>query len=266
MSTTPQVRPISAEERRLLRLEPQFVPFLIASLLPVLTLPYANSTGTPLERLVTPVVMTVLVAQSLRTLPRVDGTPLSRYGTRLFQLLGILGAAGCWLDQLPAIWAQIPVRMAVMTVLSLFLTLSAIRLVRLLARVARVNVKVLAGAAAGYVHLGLTGGVVASLIQLMHPGTFAFGTYGSFDRHEDVLERLIYYAYVTASSLGYGDVLPANAFGERFSVLLSLASTLYMSLLVGLVLSRYIATQGIEIIESDLSEEFDSSRPPQRPS
>jgi hypothetical protein len=82
----------------------------------------------------------------------------------------------------------------------------------------------------------------------MHSGAFVLGSY---DRHEEMLERLVYFSYVTASSLGYGDVLPANAFGERFIVLLSIASTLYVSLLVGLVLSRYIATQNHPAVMGD---------------
>lgn len=239
---------LSAEQRRILQLEPRFIPFLATSLLPVLVMPYAHSSGTLLERLVLPGVLTLLVLQSLRTLPRMDSSRQALLGARSFQLLGLLAAAGTWLDQIPWLWQRPGTQTTVMALLAVFLTLSAVRLVRLLARMVRVNLQVLAGAAAGYVHLGLTGGVVATVIQHMHPGTFVLG---SFDRHEEMLERLVYFSYVTASSLGYGDVLPANAFGERFIVLLSIASTLYVSLLVGLVLSRYIATQNHPAVLGD---------------
>jgi hypothetical protein len=43
------------------------------------------------------------------------------------------------------------------------------------------------------------------------------------------------------STLGYGDVLPTNLYGERFVVLLSISSTLYVSLLVALLLGRFVA-------------------------
>ncbi len=243
---------LNAEQRRILRLEPQFIPFLVTSLLPVMVMPYAHSSGGPLQRLVVPVVMTLLVVQSLRTLPRIDSSHRAQIAVRVFQLLGILAAAGTWLDQMPAIWHRHGTQMTVMALMAAFLMFSAVRLVQLLSRVMRVNLQVLAGAAAGYVHLGLTGGVVATLIQHMHPATFALGNY---DRHEEMLERLIYFSYVTASSLGYGDVLPTNPFGERFTVLLSISSTLYVSLLVGLVLSRYIATQDLELLDEEAFEE-----------
>lgn len=60
---------------------------------------------------------------------------------------------------------------------------------------------------------------------------------------------------MTLVSLGYGDVVPASPTGESFAVLLSISSTLYQSLLIGLLLSRFIASQ-----ERDLSEQIEDER------
>jgi hypothetical protein len=43
--------------------------------------------------------------------------------------------------------------------------------------------------------------------------------------------------------IGYGDVLRATALAESFAVLLSITATLYVSLMIGLLLSRYINAQ-----------------------
>jgi hypothetical protein len=59
--------------------------------------------------------------------------------------------------------------------------------------------------------------------------------------HESVLERLVYFSYITVSTLGYGDVVPPNVFGERFVVLVGISSTMYVSLLVALLLGRFVA-------------------------
>ncbi|MFZ9947974.1 MAG: ion channel, partial [Vulcanococcus sp.] len=53
---------------------------------------------------------------------------------------------------------------------------------------------------------------------------------------------------VTLGSLGYGDVVPASPIGESFAVLLSLSSTLYLSLLIGLLLSRFITAQERDLV------------------
>jgi|688.fasta_scaffold112616_2 hypothetical protein len=217
--------------------EHQLVLFLVASLLPVLVLPWANGEGTLPERLVVPVVMTLLVVQSIRTLPRFDNRPVAGRVTRVFQLLGLLSAVGCWLLLLPSVAAFHQSRLLVMALLAAFLTFSAVRLVQMLARVPRVNLQVLAGAAGGYVHLGLTGGVIATMMQHHNPTTFNLGHVMD---HESLLERLVYFSYITVSTLGYGDVVPTNLFGERFVVLLGLSSTMYVSLLVALLLGRFV--------------------------
>lgn len=218
--------------------EHQLVLFLVTSLLPVLVLPWAKGNASLMESLVVPVVMTLVVIQSIRTLPRFDNRPLSGRMFRLFQSLGALSALGCWLLLLPGVWAVRQAHVTVMGLLAVFLTFSAIRLVQMLALVPRVNLRVLAGAAGGYVHLGLTGGVIATMMQNHDPTTFNLGH--SVD-HETILERLVYFSYVTVSTLGFGDVVPTNVFGERFVVLLGLSSTLYVSLLVGLLLGRFVA-------------------------
>ena len=66
-----------------------------------------------------------------------------------------------------------------------------------------------------------------------------------------LLDRLTYFSFVTIAGVGYGDVLPANAVGERFVILLSVASTLYVALLVGLLLGRFIASEEVEMLEED---------------
>ncbi len=106
-----------------------------------------------------------------------------------------------------------------MQLVSLFMLMAAVRLLHQLALAPRVNLQVLSGAAAGYVHLGICGGVVATALELLHPGTFSSGQFGG---HVELLDRLITMSDVTIASL---------------------SSTLYMSLIVGLVLGRYLASR-----------------------
>lgn len=222
---------------RIASVEHQLMLFLLASLMPVLVLPWADANGNLLERLIIPSVMTLLVVQSLRTLPRFDHRPIAGRISRAFQLLGVLSALSCWLLLVPQISGRQSSHLICMALLAAFLSFSAVRLVQLLARVPRVNLQVLAGAAGGYVHLGLTGGVIATMMQHSDPTSFSLGHLAD---HESMLERLVYFSYITVSTLGYGDVLPTNVYGERFVVLLAISSTLYVSLLVAILLGRFV--------------------------
>lgn len=242
------------EQRRLIAQERQFLPFLVATLLPVLLMPWASFHRGALAMLLLPVLFTLLVLQSLRTLPGIESSTAARWSLLAYRGFGMLGILGAWFPVLRGGWPSAHLRVALMVPISIFLVFTAVRLVRMLARVPRVNVQVLAGAAAGYVHLGLTGGVLATLIQLVQPGSF---TLGSAARHSDMLDRLLYFSFVTVAGLGYGDVLPADPVGERFTIVLSLCGTLYVTLLVGLLLGRFIATEELELLEEAEADALD---------
>jgi len=79
---------------------------------------------------------------------------------------------------------------------------------------------------------------------------------GSMAAGEELVARLSYFAFVTIGTLGYGDVVPASPIGESFVILLSITSTLYVSLLIGLLLSRYINSRtraAVADVESEVT-------------
>lgn len=240
------------EQRRLVQLERQFLPFLLVSLLPVVVMPWANPSGTVIERLMLPFCLALLVIQSIRTLPVISPSPAAVVRVALYRLLGLLAALGIWVPLVTGGWSVPHLRVIALLAIMAFCITTSVRLMMLLARVPRVNLQVLAGAAAGYVHLGLTGGMIATVIQVIKPGSFNLGAEA---HHDYLLDRLTYFSFITLGGLGYGDVVPANPIGERLAIFLSLSSTLYMSLLVGLLLGRFIAMEELELIEEQLDNQ-----------
>lgn len=260
-----QAKPLQVErkrllQRRLVNLETQFVPLLCSVLLPVALLPVsADPSGR--YHWVLPLLLTFLVGQSLRCLPALGPGRLSQLMVALQRILGLGAVGGMWFlafggrQGMPTM----ALRFVVLLLTGLFSLLASLKLVVLLARVPRVNARVMAGAAAGYVYLGLTGGLVASALQVLVPGSFALGAEG---RHEFLIDRLTYFSFVVLAGLGMGDVLPQNALGERFVILLSLAGTLYLALLMGLLIGRYIATQQLELEFDALVDEVEDPDSP----
>ncbi len=242
--------------RRLVKLEPQFLPLLISVLLPVLLLPVSARNGME-DGVLLPLLHSVLVLQSLRALPLlIPHQRASRIALQLQRFLGAGALLAMWI--LP--WLQRVgqthrvFQFLVLLLTGLFALLACVRLVCLLAWVPRVNAQVMAGAAAGYLYLGITGGLIASALQVALPGTFALGSQAG---HELLVDRLTYFSFVVLGGLGLGDVLPANSLGERFVILLSLSGTLYLTLLVGLLIGRFIATAEVEMELEALEDEED---------
>ena len=226
------------DRARLIALERQFLPLLVACLLPILLLPVTASGGLA-GRCLLAVITTVLSVQALRTLPQISSGMRAGSRLMLFRGLAVVGSLGCWLPVPTGSWPHPAVHLLVIWSLALFFLLSSLRLVALLARVPRVNLEVLAGAAAGYLLLGLTGGILATATEVLRPGSFS-SIHGN--GHEMLVDRLTYFSFITIGGLGYGDILPSNALGERFAILLSVASTLYVTVLMGLLLGRFLAS------------------------
>jgi voltage-gated potassium channel len=226
------------DRARLIALERQFLPLLAASLLPILLLPF-TAKGHLMGRALLAGMITLLSAQALRSLPRIATGPRTGLRLLLFRGLAAISLWGCWLPVPTGSWPSPAVRLLVLWALALFFLISSLRLVALLAQVPRVNLEVLAGAAAGYLLLGLTGGMVATATEVLRPGSFSVPR-GS--GHEMLVDRLTYFSFTTIGGLGFGDILPGNALGERFAILLSVASTLYLTVLMALLLGRFLAS------------------------
>jgi hypothetical protein len=226
-----------------------FPGFLLATLLPILVMPFSNLEGNPLQRLILPLAANVLAVQALRIMPatkKVDRRPTSDSNEPavwliapdpLYQLLGLLSAVAMWLPFLSGHHSHSAWHGGVLAVICAFYLLTAVRVVQLLSQLEGVNARSLCLGCAGYVHLGLTAGQIATFIQVVAPNSFSLG---QMLPGEELVERLTYFSFVTLGSIGYGDVVPLTPIGEFFAVCLSIVGTLYMSLMIGLLLSRYI--------------------------
>lgn len=232
--------PVRLDPQAIRARENHFPLFLLTALLPILLFPFANLDGTTLQRLLMPLAVTALVIESIRALP----DWVARVGpfrvNRIYQILGVVSALSVWWPLLAAHRPPFVMHVLILALRSLFYLLTAIRIIQVLANCERVSFRTLCLGAAGYVHLGLTAGLLATVLQLVDSDSFNLGTNSL---HEELMARLSYFAFVTLGSLGYGDVVPASPIGESFAVLVSISSTLYLSLLIGLLLSRFISSQ-----------------------
>lgn len=237
-----------SDAEMLRRREGRYVLLLLAVLLPILLLPLTAGDWVASSQILA-LVISLLVLQSLRTLSRPTSGLKGLMGRGGFGLLGLLTLVGIWLPALLGTWEPAPLKIAVLCLLSLFFLVTSVRLVQLLAQAPRVNARVMAGAAAGYLLLGVTGGALATATEVLVPGSFRMGVVGD---QQFLLDRLTYFSFVVIAGLGLGDIVPGNVVGERFVILLSVCSTLYVALLVGLLLGRFIASQEVRYLEEDL--------------
>jgi voltage-gated potassium channel len=140
---------------------------------------------------------------------------------------------------------------------TLFIGWSLVRLVRTLGREPRATQPVVVGAVAGYLLLGLSGGLVLSVLETIQPGSFlantADGQAAIVRTHAGVaahsvweldFARINYFAFVSLTTTGYGDITPALPPARMASVVLGIAGPLYIAVILGVLINRFKGSEG----------------------
>ena len=179
---------------------------------------------------------------------------------RLLGLLSLLAQLG-WLLTPPGMRV---VGAPVLVSFTLFIGWSLQRLVHGLSQERLVNERVLAGALAGYLLLGLSGGLLLSVLETMVPGSFRAlaqepGGGGSILLANAPINRLNlavweinfmrlnYFAFVSLTTVGYGDIIPVQPWAQMASIGLSISGPLYIAVVMGVLISRLtVASQRAE--------------------
>ena len=173
---------------------------------------------------------------------------------RLYQALGIVAL----LAQL--LWLLTPVRWessGVPLVLSwsVLVGWSVIRLVERLASERRVTAGMLMGAAAGYLLLGLTAGLVMSGVETIQPGSFepldipltdAAGQNNTVLGSAPVFAQINYFAFICLTTVGFGDINPELPLARMLAVSTGIAGPLYLAVVMGVLIGRYSGDREIE--------------------
>jgi voltage-gated potassium channel len=190
--------------------------------------------------------------------------------TRFYRLLGVAGLAALlgWLfTSTQQRWSGL----LLLLILASFVFWSLVRLLVLLRQEEQITGSVLAGAVAGYLMLGITGGLILSVLETLQPGSFV----DLVSSHPDIVvrnhkitemvspqawdldfSRLNYFAFVSITTVGYGDIVPVRRLAQMACISLSIVGPLYIAIVMGLLISRYtVQTQQEEELEEELEEE-----------
>lgn len=95
----------------------------------------------------------------------------------------------------------------------------------------------------GYLFLGLFGASMASVLELSETNSFNFISTITVI-HE--FEKFIYYSFITLTTVGYGDITPISSGAKVLTIFLSVTGQLYLTILVGLIIGKYISKLNIE--------------------
>lgn len=91
------------------------------------------------------------------------------------------------------------------------------------------------GAFAGYIMLGLTAFLIYMSLQLM-PGE----TFTNLGVGPERFERLFYYAFVSLTTIGFGDIVPVHPYAQKLTIFFGVVGQFYLAVNVAILVSKYI--------------------------
>jgi hypothetical protein len=98
---------------------------------------------------------------------------------------------------------------------------------------------VILGLISGYISLGLLAFFLCLTIEMLYPNSFSGLAIGTGTK-ADLTEQLMYFAYVTLMTIGYGDILPVTSIAQKASIFIGLLGQFYLVILTAIVVGKYI--------------------------
>ena len=102
----------------------------------------------------------------------------------------------------------------------------------------KVNLNTIGAVLAGFFVLGIIGGVVFSLIESTVPGSFI-----GLNEGREAVHDLVYFSFITLTTIGYGDISPVSQIAQRITVLFGLLGNFYSTIVIGIIISKFLANR-----------------------
>lgn len=107
----------------------------------------------------------------------------------------------------------------------------------------KVTTNIIYGSVCIYLLMGLTWAFFYSFLELIHPGSFT-SALPEFDVNSNLRDgitlRLVYYSYVTLTTLGYGDITPFTPPAQLISTLEAITGQFYLAILVARLIGMHL--------------------------
>lgn len=118
-----------------------------------------------------------------------------------------------------------------------FFVFTIASLVRFIYKSSKVDIDVVIVSVVIYLLIGILGGAGALFFYHAYPDAY---TFSQPDTNIDIL-KMIYFGFVTLSTLGYGDITPARPETHTLAYLLAVTGQLYVAIIIALIVGKFLS-------------------------
>jgi hypothetical protein len=123
----------------------------------------------------------------------------------------------------------------------LYFIVITIGLIMIIARTNRVTGRIIVDAISGYLLLGLVFALVFMALSLFDPASYSINAVVEAGGQElRNTSDYIYYAFVTYSTLGYGDMLPLTPAAKTLATLAAVAGQIYLTVIIAMLVGKFL--------------------------
>jgi hypothetical protein len=159
----------------------------------------------------------------------------------LSMTLGLIALASKWLAYVVPSLALVLVSYGLGVI---FFAFAVGTLLSYVLRDEKVTVDKIYGAICVYLFIGMIWGLLFSLLEGLQPGSFS--GQAPAPRVEPDPSVLIYYSFITLSTVGYGDIVPISPPARSFAYLEGIIGQFYLAVLVARLVGLHIAYAGAQ--------------------
>ena len=95
-----------------------------------------------------------------------------------------------------------------------------------------ITLNVVLGAFTGYIMIGIIGYFIFRIIFLLNPESFAI--------NENSGRELIYFTFITLTTIGYGDISPITEVARNFAIILGLVGQFYNTVIIAIIIGKFL--------------------------
>ena len=118
-----------------------------------------------------------------------------------------------------------------------FLAYTCVHIFRYLFESEDISADMLYAAVCLYFIVGMIWAMIYALIEMYHPGSFQLDA--DLNNTRAVFSELLYFSYVTISTLGYGDMAPLTRIARSWATIEAIIGQFYLALVVARLVSLY---------------------------
>lgn len=146
----------------------------------------------------------------------------------------VITIAFTWFTLSPSLEGVLVIRIIKSVLLLVLFVATAFKVIGFILRLKKVNAQVIAGSIGAYLLFGLSGAMLFDIIDTLYPASFShsFNYGGGYD--------MVYFSFVTLSTLGYGDITPHTPQGQAVAIMVSIVGQLYLAILMAMLVGKFL--------------------------